>query len=86
MSMLKRENPVFYTSADSVFQIACHEESFGLQKLYDLCAIARELVDEYHIARVIARPLWGLEAVTMNAQGIAMIIRLCHLNPPYWIK
>lgn len=51
--------PICYTSADSVFQIACHEESFGLQRLYDLCALARELVDEYAIARVIARPFVG---------------------------
>ena len=51
--------PIFYTSADSVFQIACHEASFGLQRLYDLCALARELVDEYAIARVIARPFIG---------------------------
>ncbi len=48
--------PIVYTSADSVFQIACHEESFGLDRLYDLCDIARELVDEYNIGRVIARP------------------------------
>jgi len=51
--------PIVYTSADSVFQIACHEESFGLQRLYDLCEIARELVDEYKIGRVIARPFVG---------------------------
>jgi phosphopentomutase len=51
--------PIVYTSADSVFQIACHEESFGLQRLYDLCDIARELVDDYNIGRVIARPFIG---------------------------
>jgi len=51
--------PIVYTSADSVFQIACHEESFGLQRLYDLCDIARELVDKYRIGRVIARPFVG---------------------------
>jgi phosphopentomutase len=51
--------PIFYTSADSVFQIACHEEAFGLQRLYELCDIARELVDEYDIGRVIARPFVG---------------------------
>jgi len=51
--------PIVYTSADSVFQIACHEESFGLQRLYDLCDIARELVDDYNIGRVIARPFVG---------------------------
>jgi phosphopentomutase len=51
--------PIFYTSADSVFQIACHEDAFGLQRLYDLCDIARELVDEYNIGRIIARPFVG---------------------------
>ncbi len=51
--------PIVYTSADSVFQIAAHEEAFGLQRLYDLCDIARELVDEYNIGRVIARPFAG---------------------------
>lgn len=51
--------PIVYTSADSVFQIAAHEESFGLEKLYEVCEIARELVDEYNIGRVIARPFAG---------------------------
>ena len=51
--------PIFYTSADSVFQIACHEEAFGLDRLYELCDIARELVDEYNVGRVIARPFVG---------------------------
>jgi len=51
--------PIVYTSADSVFQIACHEETFGLQRLYDVCDIARDLVDEYKVGRVIARPFVG---------------------------
>jgi phosphopentomutase len=51
--------PIVYTSADSVFQIAAHETSFGLTKLYELCDIARELVDEYNVGRVIARPFSG---------------------------
>ena len=51
--------PIVYTSADSVFQIAAHEESFGLERLYELSQIARELVDEYNIGRVIARPFVG---------------------------
>ncbi len=54
--------PIFYTSADSVFQIAAHEEAFGLDRLYELCDIARELVDEYNIGRVIARPFVGTNA------------------------
>jgi phosphopentomutase len=51
--------PIVYTSADSVFQIACHETAFGLERLYELCHIARELVDAYKIGRVIARPFVG---------------------------
>ncbi|EKD74252.1 MAG: hypothetical protein ACD_45C00020G0005 [uncultured bacterium] len=55
----KTGKPIVYTSADSVFQIAAHEESFGLQRLYDLCLLARELIDEYNVGRVIARPFKG---------------------------
>lgn len=53
--------PIVYTSADSVFQIAAHEETFGLQRLYDICEVARQLVDDYQIGRVIARPFTGKE-------------------------
>ena len=56
---IRTGKPIVYTSADSVFQIAAHEESFGLQRLYDICDIARNLVDEYQIGRVIARPFIG---------------------------
>jgi len=51
--------PIFYTSADSVFQVAAHEEVFGLARLYDLCALIRREVDSYNIGRVIARPFTG---------------------------
>lgn len=51
--------PIIYTSADSVFQIAAHEASFGLDRLYDVCAIARELLYPLNIGRVIARPFLG---------------------------
>ncbi len=54
--------PICYTSADSVFQIAAHEEHFGLDRLYDLCGIARDLVDPLNIGRVIARPFVGESA------------------------
>jgi phosphopentomutase len=56
---LRTGKPIVYTSADSVLQICAHEEAFGLERLYSLCAIARELVDEYRIGRVIARPFVG---------------------------
>lgn len=48
--------PIVYTSADSVFQIACCEDTFGLERLYQICRSARIICDEQNIARVIARP------------------------------
>jgi phosphopentomutase len=51
--------PICYTSADSVFQIAAHESTFGLERLYEVCRIARRLVDPLNIGRVIARPFVG---------------------------
>ncbi len=48
--------PIVYTSADSVFQIAAHEQHFGLKRLYEVCRIARDLLMPYNIGRVIARP------------------------------
>ncbi|MCW6507389.1 phosphopentomutase [Lichenifustis flavocetrariae] len=56
---LRTGKPICYTSIDSVFQIAAHEESFGLTRLYDLCRIARRLCDPLNIGRVIARPFVG---------------------------
>ncbi|GLT17191.1 phosphopentomutase [Vibrio zhanjiangensis] len=56
---MKTGLPIFYTSADSVFQIACHEETFGLERLLELCQIAREELEGYNIGRVIARPFIG---------------------------
>lgn len=61
--------PIFYTSADSVFQIACHEQSFGLQRLYDLCELVRELLEPYNIGRVIARPFVGDSADNFKRTG-----------------
>ena len=55
--------PIVYTSSDSVFQIAAHEEHFGLERLYEVSKVARELVDEYEIGRVIARPFLGQDGV-----------------------
>jgi len=51
--------PICYTSTDSVFQVAAHETHFGLQRLLDICALAKPIFDEAHIARVIARPFLG---------------------------
>jgi len=52
--------PIVYTSADSVFQVAAHEEVIPIQELYRICQIAREmLVGEHAVGRVIARPFIG---------------------------
>ncbi len=56
--------PIVYTSADSVIQIAAHEHAFGLQRLYDICMVARELADPLNIGRVIARPFIGEDATS----------------------
>jgi len=68
--------PIFYTSADSVLQIAAHERHFGLERLYRLCEIAREVCDAYGVGRVIARPFLGEErghfARSKNRKDYAM--------------
>lgn len=51
--------PIVYTSADSVFQIAAHEEHFGLERLLEISRIARDLLDPLGVGRVIARPFVG---------------------------
>ncbi|HKV36169.1 MAG TPA: phosphopentomutase [Pyrinomonadaceae bacterium] len=52
--------PIVYTSADSVFQIAAHEEVIPLERLYEMCEIARRILDGQHkVGRVIARPFLG---------------------------
>jgi phosphopentomutase len=73
---LRTLKPICYTSADSVLQIAAHEQAFGLERLYDLCRIARRLCDALRIGRVIARPFLGAEgkdfARTANRKDFAM--------------
>jgi phosphopentomutase len=57
---VKTGKPIVYTSADSVFQIAAHEEVFGLDRLYQVSEIAREMLrGEHEVGRVIARPFLG---------------------------
>jgi phosphopentomutase len=57
---VKTAKPIVYTSADSVFQVAAHEEIIPLSKLYEICEIARRLLDgEHKVGRVIARPFLG---------------------------
>ena len=59
---MRSGKPICYTSVDSVFQIAAHEETFGLERLYEVCRIARRLCDPLAIGRVIARPFVGHSA------------------------
>lgn len=61
---VKTGKMIVYTSADSVLQIACHEETFGLDELYRCCEIARDITmkDEWKVGRIIARPFVGDKA------------------------
>mgnify|MGYP002700318988 FL=1 len=63
--------PICYTSADSVFQIAAHEEHFGLDNLYTYCEQVRELLDDadLNIGRVIARPFIGTDSSNFTRTG-----------------
>src|SRR6185312_326306 len=57
---VKTGKPIVYTSADSVFQIAAHEEVISLDRLYEICEIARNILDgEHKVGRIIARPFLG---------------------------
>lgn len=63
---VKTGYPIIYTSADSVFQIAAHEDVISVEKLYEMCQVARDmLVDKWAVGRVIARPFIG-EAPNFN--------------------
>ena len=66
---LRTGKPIAYTSADSVLQIAAHEEHFGLERLYEVCRIARELTYPMNIGRIIARPFVGETAKTFTRTG-----------------
>ncbi len=66
---MRSGKPIVYTSADSVFQIACHEDTFGLDRLMALSQIARELVNDYNIGRVIARPFVGEDKDSFQRTG-----------------
>ncbi len=63
--------PICYTSADSVFQVAAHEEHFGLDNLYTYCQQVRELLDhvDLNIGRVIARPFVGSDCSNFSRTG-----------------
>ena len=60
---IRNHTPIVYTSADSVFQIACHEDVFSREELYELCRVAREMLQgDLCVGRVIARPFIGEKA------------------------
>lgn len=60
---IRTGRPIVYTSADSVFQIAAHEEIVPVERLYEMCGIARRILDgEDRVGRVIARPFLGTSA------------------------
>lgn len=59
---IKTGLPICYTSADSVFQVAAHEEHFGLENLYKYCEAVQAIVGPMNIGRVIARPFVGNNA------------------------
>ncbi len=66
----KNATPIVYTSADSVFQIACHEDVFPREQLYQFCTIAREMLQgELGVGRVIARPYIGEEGHFTRTSG-----------------
>ena len=66
---MRSGKPICYTSTDSVFQIAAHEETFGLERLLELCHTVRRLLDEANIGRVIARPFLGTSPSTFARTG-----------------
>ncbi len=59
---IRSGRPIVYTSADSVFQIAAHEDVIPVERLYELCRSARRILDPYRVGRVIARPFIGESA------------------------
>lgn len=66
---IRTGKPICYTSSDSVFQIAAHEEYFGLERLITFCQTVRKLVDPLNIGRVIARPFTGETPATFERTG-----------------
>ena len=63
---IKTGFPIVYTSADSVFQIAAHEDHFGLDRLYEICAKTRKMLDPMNVGRIIARPFIGESSKTFT--------------------
>lgn len=73
---MRSGQPICYTSADSVFQIAAHEDTFGLQRLLDLCAKVAPMLHDMRVGRVIARPFVGVPGAfqrTTNRKDFAIL-------------
>lgn len=66
---LETRKPILYTSADSVLQIAAHEQVMPVARLHDVCRRARRLADRWRIGRVIARPFTGKPGAFERTQG-----------------
>ncbi|GGA39816.1 phosphopentomutase [Pelagibacterium lentulum] len=66
---VRSDKPIFYTSVDSVFQIAAHETHFGLERLYELCQTVFRFTAPLRIGRVIARPFVGEDAKSFKRTG-----------------
>jgi phosphopentomutase len=66
---MRTGKPICYTSSDSVFQIAAHEETFGLQRLLEMCETVRGILDPLNIGRVIARPFVGTSRQSFERTG-----------------
>lgn len=66
---IRTGKPIFYTSTDSVLQVAAHEDHFGLERLYDLCTALRILVEPLNIGRIIARPFIGESTANFERTG-----------------
>lgn len=73
---MKTKKLIVYTSADSVFQIAAHEDVIPIEELYRICKVTREMLDKYNVARVIARPFVGKPGAferTYNRHDYSMV-------------
>ena len=66
---MRTGKPICYTSSDSVFQVAAHERTFGLERLISMCETVRGILDPLNIGRVIARPFIGESRETFERTG-----------------
>ena len=76
---------ILYTSGDSVFQIAAHEEVLNLEQLYEVCKRARIICNDYNIGRVIARPFKGIPNNFENPIDVSINVKII-FGWTYFIK